>query len=64
VRLATVYAHETLRAGRVVLRIVAENAASEGVARASGFVRTDEPPVVRGEVMLRTWQHGRAPRRD
>jgi RimJ/RimL family protein N-acetyltransferase len=61
VRRATAYAYGTLRAGRVVLRIVAQNGASQAVARASGFVLTDEPLVAAGEVLLHTWQHERLP---
>ncbi|MGQ4516451.1 GNAT family N-acetyltransferase [Streptomyces sp. DW26H14] len=58
VRLATAYAYGTLRAGRVVLRIVADNAPSRAVARATGFHPTDAPPITRGGTPLDTWQYG------
>ena len=59
VRLITDYALAELGPRRVVLCIDAENAASQAVARSSGFALTDDPPVVRESrgrtVTLRTW---------
>jgi RimJ/RimL family protein N-acetyltransferase len=61
VRLVTEYATRHLRPRRVVLCIEAENAASEAVARSTGFEVTDDEPVLRKqkdrEVVLRTWCH-------
>ncbi|MFD2686346.1 GNAT family N-acetyltransferase [Streptomyces phyllanthi] len=59
VRLVTEYATLHLNPRRVVLRIEAENTASEAVARSAGFELTDDEPVLRRhkdrEVVLRTW---------
>lgn len=61
VRLVTEYANRQLRPRRVVLCIEEENAASEAVAKATGFHLTDDEPVVRRhkdhDVALRTWCH-------
>ncbi len=44
-----------------MLRIEAGNAASEAVARSTGFALADDEPVVRTskgrELVLRTWRH-------
>ncbi|MEW2547535.1 GNAT family N-acetyltransferase [Streptomyces sp. NPDC047002] len=61
-RPAVAYAYGTLGAQRVLLRIVAENAASRAVARATGFSLTDQPPVAApGGALLQTWQHAGPP---
>ncbi|WP_329456347.1 GNAT family N-acetyltransferase [Streptomyces sp. NBC_01497] len=60
-RIVTAYAYDTLGARRVLLRIVAENAASAAVARSAGFGRADLPPIRSGEALLDTWQHGGVP---
>ncbi|GCE01414.1 GNAT family N-acetyltransferase [Embleya hyalina] len=61
VRLMTEYAYHSVGVPEVVLRIPADNVASIGVARATGFVRTDAPPVVRDrrglELTLDLWVH-------
>ncbi|MEU4088425.1 GNAT family N-acetyltransferase [Streptomyces aureus] len=61
VRLAVDFARRRVGGRRVVLCIEDGNAASEAVARATGFVLTDDDPVVRTakgrEVVLRTWNH-------
>ncbi|MFC5196863.1 GNAT family N-acetyltransferase [Streptomyces kaempferi] len=61
VRLMVDHALRNTRARRAVLRIEDGNTASEGVAGATGFVLTDDDPVVRTakgrEVVLRTWCH-------
>ncbi|GGZ00788.1 GNAT family N-acetyltransferase [Streptomyces poonensis] len=61
VRLATGYVARHIGPRRVVLRIEAENAASEAVAAATGFALTDDAPVVRRhkerKAVLRTWCH-------
>lgn len=60
VRLLAAYAERTTGARRIVLRIEAGNAASEAVARATGFALTDDEPVIRAskgrEVVLLTWR--------
>lgn len=69
VQLMTSYAYDQLAPKRVILRIEAENQASNHVALAANFQRTDEPPVIRGmkglTVTLLTWGHhpegGRSP---
>lgn len=68
VRLAVHFAKRCIGGRRVVLCIEDGNAASEAVAKATGFVLTDEDPVLRAakdrEVVLRTWSHledGEAP---
>ncbi|MGW0969339.1 GNAT family N-acetyltransferase [Streptomyces sp. NPDC002516] len=61
VRLAVDFAHRRVGGRRVVLCIEDRNTASEAVARATGFVLTDDEPVVRTakgrQVVLRTWNH-------
>ena len=61
VRLVTAYATRHLRPRRVVLCIESENAASEAVARSTGFELTDDEPVRRRHkdrtVTRRTWCH-------
>ncbi|MFI6493852.1 GNAT family N-acetyltransferase [Streptomyces sp. NPDC050564] len=61
VRLAVHFAKRRAGPRRVVLCIEDGNAASEAVAKAAGFVLTDEDPVRREakgrEVVLRTWSH-------
>ncbi|WP_405612574.1 GNAT family N-acetyltransferase [Streptomyces sp. NBC_01511] len=60
VRLMLTHAFRDPAARRAVLRIEPANAASEAVARGTGFQLTDEPPVVRESdgrsVRLRTWE--------
>ncbi|MEU9187143.1 GNAT family N-acetyltransferase [Streptomyces sp. NPDC048484] len=59
VRLLSAYAVRHTDARRVVLCIEEANAASAAVARAAGFTRTDDEPVLRTsrgrEITLRTW---------
>ncbi|MFD5519755.1 GNAT family N-acetyltransferase [Streptomyces sp. NPDC127066] len=68
VRLVVDFAHRHVGGRRVVLCIEDGNTASEGVAKATGFVLTDDEPVVRTakgrDVVLRTWNHleGAGPR--
>ncbi|WP_328557275.1 MULTISPECIES: GNAT family N-acetyltransferase [unclassified Streptomyces] len=61
VRLAVDFAHRSVGGRRIVLCIEDGNAASEGVARATGFVLAGDEPVVRTakgrDVVLRTWSH-------
>ncbi|MFI1580356.1 GNAT family N-acetyltransferase [Embleya sp. NPDC020630] len=61
VRLMTEYAYHPVGVPEVVLRIPADNVASIGVARATGFVRADAPPVGRDrrgvELELDLWVH-------
>lgn len=63
VRLIGDYAYATLGMRRLYLRIPAENTASAAVARATGFQRTDDPPVTleRARYPLHTWRHHPAP---
>ncbi|WP_369241585.1 GNAT family N-acetyltransferase [Streptomyces sp. R21] len=64
VRLVAEYAARHIGARRTVLCIEEGNAASEAVARATGFVLTGDEPVLRTakgrEVVLRTWRWGRS----
>jgi RimJ/RimL family protein N-acetyltransferase len=61
VRLMTSYAYDQLTRKRVILRIEAETQASNRVALAANFQRTDEPPAIRDTkgraVTLLTWSH-------
>jgi RimJ/RimL family protein N-acetyltransferase len=61
VQLMTSYAYDQLTPKRVVLLIEAENQASNHVALAANFQRTDEPPATRKikhrTVTLLTWSH-------
>jgi RimJ/RimL family protein N-acetyltransferase len=61
VRLVTGYATRHLEPRRVILCIEAGNAASEAVARSTGFELTDDELVLRKhkdrDVALRTWCH-------
>ncbi|MDX6251584.1 MAG: hypothetical protein QOF10_4944 [Kribbellaceae bacterium] len=61
VGLMTEYAHNVAGLPRVILEIEPDNAASNGVARRSGYQLTDLPLNVvtdKGrEVKLRTWEH-------
>ncbi|MFD6556348.1 GNAT family N-acetyltransferase, partial [Streptomyces sp. NPDC058398] len=61
VRLVADFAHRRVGGRRVVLCIEDGNTASEAVAKATGFVLTDDEPVVRTakgrDVVLRTWNH-------
>ncbi|WP_406279742.1 GNAT family N-acetyltransferase [Embleya sp. NBC_00896] len=65
VRLMTEYAYHELGATAVILHIPADNAASIGVARATGFERTDTPPIVRDRrgtpIALDMWLHRAVP---
>ncbi|GIG56749.1 hypothetical protein Lfu02_11210 [Longispora fulva] len=60
VRLLAGYALRDLGMPRVLLRIADDNVPSVGVARSSGFTRTDEEPVIRERknrrVVLTTWE--------
>jgi RimJ/RimL family protein N-acetyltransferase len=61
VQLMTSYAYDQLTPKRVILLIEADNQASNHVARAANFQRTDEPPTIRKlkhrTVTLLTWSH-------
>jgi RimJ/RimL family protein N-acetyltransferase len=62
VQLMTGYAYDVLAMNRVILRIAPDNAASEAVARTTGFHLTDEDPIIRERatgrsVRLLTWAH-------
>lgn len=61
VRLVVEHAVREAGTRSVVLRIEAGNAASEAVARSTGFALADDEPVVRTskgrELVLRTWRH-------
>lgn len=58
VRLMTAYAYNTLAVQHIVLRIDPANAASESVARATGFHLTDAAPITRDAARnLLTWRH-------
>ncbi|MET9564647.1 GNAT family N-acetyltransferase [Streptomyces tauricus] len=65
VRLLSSYALRHMGARRVVLCIEEANTASAAVARRTGFVRTDEEPLLRmsrgREIALRTWSLTSAP---
>jgi hypothetical protein len=59
------YAYRELAATSVLLLIAPGNAASEAVARATGFRLTDEEPVLRGsegqQTQLLTWSRHAGP---
>ncbi|WP_405818700.1 GNAT family N-acetyltransferase [Streptomyces sp. NBC_01390] len=59
----TEYVHQVMDMPRVTLSIEAENGAGAAVARAAGYHRTDEPPILtvaKGRSLaLRTWAHHR-----
>ncbi|MET9904156.1 GNAT family N-acetyltransferase [Streptomyces sp. NPDC006446] len=61
VRLVVDFARRQVGGRRIVLCIEDGNTASEGVAKAAGFVLADDEPVVRTAkgrvVVLRTWSH-------
>ncbi|MEV0840306.1 GNAT family N-acetyltransferase [Actinocatenispora sera] len=60
VRLMTEYAYHTLAMQQVLLRIDPANTASNGVARAAGFLLTGTPPDTDGASgPLLTWRHVR-----
>ncbi|MYS86811.1 GNAT family N-acetyltransferase [Embleya scabrispora] len=63
VRLMTDYAYRVVGVHAVGLRIPSDNIASIGVARATGFVRTDAPTIVRDRrgspFTLEMWLHRR-----
>ncbi|MFF7248777.1 GNAT family N-acetyltransferase [Embleya sp. NPDC008237] len=65
VRLMTDYAYQVVGVHAVGLRIPPNNAASIGVARTTGFVRTDAPTIVRDHrgspLTLEMWLHRRLP---
>lgn len=64
VRVMTGFALGTLGIERLLLKIEADNAASEAVARAAGYHLTDAPPIAAEEkgrpLSLRTWEYGGA----
>ncbi|MFF3405514.1 GNAT family N-acetyltransferase [Streptomyces sp. NPDC002742] len=61
VRLVVDFAHRHVGGRRIVLCIEDGNTASEGVAKAAGFVLAGDEPVLRTakgrDVVLRTWSH-------